>query len=100
MTDLPAAPGNPGFVQFTASNNGTVLLNAETGEMIYRDPGGIPPGQVFTDTFNYTVKDTDDLSSNVATVTIVINGGNNPPVGEDDTTTVPEDADNVTDCVL
>ena len=100
VTSLDPSTGNPGYYDFTTPTGGTVALNPITGDMIYSDPGGLPPGEEFNDSFRYTVKDSDGLPSEPATVAIVIEGGNNPPATSDDTTTVPEDEPSVSDCVL
>ena len=75
-----------------------------TGEIAY-DPKGIfdslKAGEVSTDSFTYVIEDELSLESNVATVTIVINGSNDPPVAIDDdytaTITNPTVSNNILD---
>ena len=66
--------------------NGSVTLNSN-GSFSYF-PKSKKPG---TDSFTYVAND-GGLDSNVATVTIILNGVNNAPVANDDSFTVAEDS--------
>jgi len=74
--------------------NGTVDENPD-GTVTYTPD----PNFNGVDTFTYTVEDTTDLISNVATVTVTVNPINDPPVAEDDAVTTDED-DAITIVVL
>lgn len=62
---------DPTTVIATAGSNGTTTVNA-SGQVTYTPDGSLAVGQ---DTFTYTVKDNDDGTSNVATVTVNISSG-------------------------
>ncbi|MBX3420875.1 MAG: tandem-95 repeat protein [Pirellulaceae bacterium] len=70
----------------------TVVLNAN-GSFTY-DPRGVPAiqqlpaGQTIIDTFTYRAVDLAGAQSNLATVTILVRGVNDPPVARDDSTVV------------
>jgi VCBS repeat-containing protein len=74
---------------YTIVANGTrgtvVLTNAATGAYTYT--AGPTAG---TDTFTFTASD-GTVSSNVATITVTITGGNQPPVAGNGTVTTQED---------
>jgi len=59
---------------------GTSVVDGGTGRVTYT-PGVGFSGQ---DTFSYTVQDNDGATSNAATVTVTVSGGNIPPVAVND----------------
>ncbi|MFQ5648303.1 MAG: tandem-95 repeat protein [bacterium] len=63
----------------TPPGNGTVTVNG-TGVVTYTSSVGFSG----SDTFTYTVKDDDGATSNAATVSVVVTGGNQPPVAVND----------------
>ncbi len=72
-----------------AANNGTLSVDAVTGEITYTPNAGF----VGADQFTYTVDDNDGNTSNEATVTITVNAvvpGNVAPVATDDTAVTDE----------
>ena len=70
-----------------------LTLNAD-GSFTY-DPNGqfedLAPGETATDTFSYTIEDPGGLPDS-ATVTVTIDGVNDPPVAVDDAGTTSQDA--------
>jgi hypothetical protein len=73
------APSSPNSTQ-----GGTVLANTTTGVVTYNPPGA---GFYGTDTFKYTYKDLNGVTSNEATVTVTVNI-NTPPAAVNDTLSV------------
>jgi len=71
-------------------SNGNISVNPTTGEVTYTPDLNFNGG----DTFTYTVKDNDGVTSNVATVTITVTGVNDDPVANDDDAIVTEDSSN------
>ena len=73
-----------------------------TGEITY-DPQGafdsLKAGESFEDSFTYVIEDELGIPSNVATVTIIIAGLNDPPTAADDTHSGDPDVP-VSDCVF
>jgi hypothetical protein len=70
----------------TNPNNGTVSVNSETGEVTYT-----PNSNFFgSDSFTYTVADTNGAVSNVGTVDLTVNSVNDLPVANNDTVTTLE----------
>ncbi|WP_371375151.1 Ig-like domain-containing protein [Thalassotalea aquiviva] len=76
-------------------SNGSAKVNATTGVITYT------PNENFngSDSFSYTVADSDALRSNSANVTITVNAINDAPIAKDDTAEVDED-NSVTIAVL
>jgi len=68
-------------------SNGNISVNPTTGEVTYTPDLNFNGG----DTFTYTVKDNDGVTSNVATVTITVTGVNDDPVANDDDYNTDED---------
>jgi hypothetical protein len=71
----------------TQPQNGTVNLNATTGEITYTPQDDF----LGNDSFTYTVKDTNGLTSNVGTVNILVRPANTDPVANDDNVTTLKD---------
>ncbi len=67
--------------------NGKVGVNKTTGIITYTPNAKF----VGTDTFTYRVSDYDNLTSNIATVTVTVNQVITPPVAVNDSFTVNED---------
>lgn len=69
--------------------HGKVCVDIIEGKVKYTRNADFISG---SDSFTYTVNDTEDATSNVATVTINVNGGhvNDPPVAINDTASVSE----------
>ncbi len=63
----------------TQGSNGSVLINAQTGNPVYTPKLDF----VGTDTFTYTIKDPSGATS-TATVTVTVGGVNDAPVAQDD----------------
>ena len=71
----------------TGPSNGTITAVNADGTVEYT-----PDANFFgTDTFTYTVLDSDGQISNVATITITVNSINDAPVAQDDAATTNED---------
>jgi hypothetical protein len=68
--------------------NGSTSVNPTTGVVTYTHDGS----ETVSDSFTYTVQDDQGATSNTATVTITVTPVNDPPVANDDTDTVDEDA--------
>ncbi len=68
-------------------NNGTTSVDPVTGIVTYTPLSGF----VGADTFTYTVEDDTANVSNIATVTITVLAGNQPPTANDDTASTDED---------
>ena len=86
--DTDAEDGVPGgnvTIGTNPANASAFLLNSD-GTFSYTHNGG----ETTTDSFTYTVVDSDGAASNVATVTITITGTNDAPVAVNDTVTVGE----------
>ena len=83
----PEGSLDPTSVVVTAPQHGTVL-NLGGGLIRYTHDGG--PST--SDSFTYTVRDTQGHTSNVATVDILITQGNQPPRADDDNATVNQGA--------
>ncbi len=68
--------------------NGAISVNATTGKITYT------PNANFhgTDTFKYTIKDSDGVVSNEATVTVDVASVDDAPLAHDDSITVNEDS--------
>ena len=79
-----------------------LTITPETGEIVY-DPSDVfeslKLSDSFSDSFTYVIEDESGLPSNVATVTIVVIGSNDPPVASDDTHSGDPDIP-VTNCVF
>ncbi len=86
-TDVDGTVDLTSVVITTAPANGTVLVNATTGQVTYT-PNANYNG---SDSFAYTIKDNDGLISNVATVTITVSSVNDVPVANNDAVTTTED---------
>jgi hypothetical protein len=85
----------------TTGTAGTVTDNGD-GTVTYNPNGafeGLSTGDFDTDTFTYTIKDADTVAD-TATVTITVNGLNDPPVAKDDNAGVGEDSTGDTLAVL
>ncbi|GEM_PF-2933044 len=87
--------GNPASVgeQITLASGALLTVNAD-GTFSYDPNGkfeGLDDGETATETFTYRVTD-GDAQSNLATVTITINGANDAPVANADTNWIMEDA--------
>ncbi|WP_221793391.1 tandem-95 repeat protein [Oceanobacter mangrovi] len=67
--------------------HGTVAVDNSTGEITY-SPTADYNG---SDSFTYVVKDNEDATSNIATVSLTITSVNDAPVANDDTVTLLED---------
>ena len=78
---------DPTTVSITGDpTNGSVSVDA-SGIVSYT-----PDAEYYgSDTFTYTVKDEDGATSNEATVTVMIDEVNDPPVANDDSSTTDED---------
>ncbi len=93
VLSVSAVNGNPADVgnQITLASGALLTLNAD-GSLSY-DPNGkfeyLQVGDTATDTFTYTVSDLHGATS-TATVSISINGVNDPPVAVNDTGTTDE----------
>ncbi len=83
----PEGSLDPASVVVTAPQHGTVL-NLGGGLIRYTHDGG--PST--SDSFTYTVRDTQGNTSNVATVDILITQGNQPPRADNDNATVNQGA--------
>ena len=92
VNNSAANVGNP----VTTTQGATVTLYAD-GSFGY-DPTGapalqaIPAGGQLNDTFTYKAKDTANALSGNATVTITVNGANDPLVAVDDSNSTSEDS--------
>ena len=68
-------------------DHGSLFVNSSTGDVKY-----VPVANFSgTDSFSYTVNDTEGLVSNEATVTITVIEVNDPPVAQDDSAETLED---------
>ena len=101
--------GGDGTVTPTAGTeytleNGNFTIDPASGRVVYTpDPAKVAalsgaPGSVLTDSLTYVITDADG-GTDIARATFTIVGQNDPPVPEDDSTTVSE-GDDVSDCVL
>ncbi|MFM8572348.1 MAG: beta strand repeat-containing protein, partial [Pirellula sp.] len=82
----PTGSLDPASIEFTElPTKGTLVKNAD-GTVVYTHSGG----ESTSDTFKYTVKGTNGVVSNVATVSITITPTNDAPVANNDTATVVE----------
>lgn len=70
----------------TQGANGSVVIDAVTGNPIYTPNSGFTG----TDSFTYTVRDPSGAISNTATVTVTVNPVNHAPIAVADTFTVAE----------
>ncbi|WP_221793380.1 tandem-95 repeat protein [Oceanobacter mangrovi] len=68
--------------------HGTVAVDTTSGEITY-SPTADYNG---SDSFTYVVKDNEDATSNIATVSLTITSVNDAPVANDDSVTLMEDA--------
>ncbi|WP_052417262.1 retention module-containing protein [Cellvibrio mixtus] len=81
------AEGDPLTVNsVTQGANGSVVIDAVTGNPIYTPNAGFSG----TDSFTYTVRDPAGAVSNTATVTVTVTSVNHAPVAVPDTFTVSE----------
>ena len=71
----------------SGTSNGGTSVNPTTGVVTYT------PNVNFngSDSFTYTIDDASGSTSNVATVTIIVNAVNDPPIANDDTANTNED---------
>ena len=85
-------------VIIAAPGNGTVSVDPITGEINYTHDGS----STTSDSFTYSVQDTDDAVSNIATVTITVTSttSNTAPVAQNDTTSPIASGSTVTIPVL
>ncbi len=96
LAGIVAGPITGGVASSIAGAYGSVRLNAD-GSYSYtvnaNDPAvrALNGSQTLTDTFSYTVCDSQ-LASATTTLIITINGQNEPPTGTDKTFTILEDA--------
>jgi VCBS repeat-containing protein len=82
----PTGSLDPASIEFTElPTKGTLVKNAD-GTVVYTHSGG----ESTSDTFKYTVKGTNGVVSNEATVSITITPTNDAPVANNDTATVVE----------
>ena len=75
-------------------NYGTLTIGADGTYKYVVDQtaaDSIPAGGSVAETFNYTITDSGGLSD-TATLTVIVNGSNENPVAEDNSTTVTEDS--------
>ncbi len=78
---------NPASVVVVSGpTNGTTSVNTTTGAITYQSNGA----EVTSDSFSYTVKDTNGAISNTATVNITITPVNDAPIALGNTATVAE----------
>ena len=77
--------GTYGTLTVAADGSYTYIANTAAAE-------ALDAGDSVTEIFTYTVKDDDDKNSSTATLTVTINGANDPIVAVDDTDSVNEDA--------
>ena len=77
----------------TTGLTGTATVEAD-GDTITFNPGGLfeslAVGETATETFSYTVQD-EDGGTDIATVTVIIEGRNDAPVAQDDALSTDED---------
>ncbi|RMD97177.1 MAG: tandem-95 repeat protein, partial [Calditrichaeota bacterium] len=66
--------------------NGLAVVDSVTGLVTYSPDSGF----VGVDSFTYTVQDDSGAVSNIATVTVTVNGPNTPPIAVDDTASTTE----------
>ncbi len=77
--------GTYGTLTVAADGSYTYIANTAAAE-------ALDAGDSVSEIFTYTVKDDDDKNSSTATLTVTINGANDPIVAVDDTDSVNEDA--------
>ncbi len=77
--------GTYGTLTLAADGSYTYIANTAAAE-------ALDAGDSVTEVFTYTVKDDDDKNPSTATLTVTINGANDPIVAVDDTDSVNEDA--------
>ena len=73
-------------VAFTHPTSGATILVAANGQVNYNPNGtfeSLGVGETATDTFQYTIIDENSNESGQATVTVTINGANDPPTATD-----------------
>ena len=78
--------GTYGTLTVAADGSYTYIANTAAAE-------ALDAGDSVTEIFTYTVKDDDDKNSSTATLTVTINGANDPIVAVDDTDSVDEDGE-------
>jgi len=91
--DLPADSLSVATYQATSEFGASVLVRND-GSVVYNPTvsarlRAMVDGQSLVDTFTYRAKDSAGLLSNLATVSITVNGINDAPVANDDNFTVP-----------
>jgi Big-like domain-containing protein len=83
--DMDVDGGSPSVVDVSDPGHGTAQAN--TGGARYQPD----PDFYGTDTFTYTISDTEG-GQDTATVTVTVEPISDPPIADDDTATLPEDA--------
>ena len=85
----------------TLASGGVIKVDPLTGDMSY-DGGayvdGLGQDERFVETVPYSISDGNG-GTDMATITFIVPGKNDPPVAEDDGETVPE-GEEVSDCIL
>ena len=99
VIEVDGEAGNVG--QTVAGSHGGVFVIKADGSVSF-DPDGdfesLTDGQTATTTVSYTIS--DNALESTATVTVTVNGANEPPVARDDSFTAPENGPAITGNVI
>ena len=93
-------PSN-GVFEETLPSGGVIKVNPATGDITYDGSSyveSLGADDKFVDKVPYTISDGNG-GTDMATITFIVPGKNDPPTPEDDSETVPEGED-VSDCIL